>query len=290
MPTARYWARASGSSCSSALEDAVRDGDRIYAVIRGVGRRQRRARDERDGPARRGRGAGAASGLRARPASPRTSVGLVEAHGTGTPVGDVTEIEALTQVFGERDGGCRALRAGDGQVDDQPHDSGRRRGRPDQDALALHHRVLPPTLNCEQPNPELGLGAHAVLHQHRDAPVDPRRRRAAACRHQRVRLRRHQRPRGARGARRRASARERHLPPWDSEVCILEADSPAGDSPRPPRSWRWRSRDGPEPALADLAFTLGRTSSGGARTRSGWRSWPPRPRTSTRSWARRSSG
>ena len=34
----------------------------------------------------------------------RARVGLIEAHGTGTAVGDATEIEALTRVFGERDG------------------------------------------------------------------------------------------------------------------------------------------------------------------------------------------
>src|SRR6185295_7846577 len=34
---------------------------------------------------------------------PRT-VALVEAHGTGTAVGDVVEVQALTEVFGERDG------------------------------------------------------------------------------------------------------------------------------------------------------------------------------------------
>ena len=36
-PTASSWARAPGCSCSSGLADAERDGDRIYAVLRGIG-------------------------------------------------------------------------------------------------------------------------------------------------------------------------------------------------------------------------------------------------------------
>src|SRR5690606_33146826 len=80
------------------LADAERDGDRIYAVIKGLGgssdgralgltaprtEGQRRALDR----------AYASSGV-----SPR-QIGLVEAHGTGTVVGDRTELETLTKLF-----------------------------------------------------------------------------------------------------------------------------------------------------------------------------------------------
>ena len=100
---------------------------------------------------------GAAAGLRARPASRRRTVGLIEAHGTGTPVGDAAEVEALTRVFGERDGRAAALRARVRQVDDRPHDAGGGRRGLIKVALALHHRVLPPTLHCDEPNPKLAL-------------------------------------------------------------------------------------------------------------------------------------
>ena len=77
------------------LADAERDGDRIYAVIHGVGA----ASDGRDrsltAPRPGGPDAGAAPGLRPGRVSPAT-VGLVEAHGTGTVAGDGAEVEALT--------------------------------------------------------------------------------------------------------------------------------------------------------------------------------------------------
>ena len=85
-------------------EDALRDGDRVYAVIRGVGVASDGRGHERDGAAGRGRGAGAAAGLRRGRRVEPAAVGLIEAHGTGTPVGDAVEIEALTRVFGDARG------------------------------------------------------------------------------------------------------------------------------------------------------------------------------------------
>jgi acyl transferase domain-containing protein/phosphopantetheinyl transferase/aryl carrier-like protein len=138
------------------LADAERDGDRIYAVVRGVGT----ASDGRGLGMLAPRVEGEVLALRRAyeeaAVSPRT-VGLLEAHGTGTPVGDAAEIAALAEVFGEREGelpscavGCvksmishlipAAGIAGLIKV-----------------ALALHHKVLPPTLHCEEPNPALGI-------------------------------------------------------------------------------------------------------------------------------------
>ena len=124
------------------------------------------------------------------------------------------------------------MRARHGQVDDRPHDPRRRRRRADQDGA----RAAPPgaaadaELRAAQPGAR--ARAHAVLHQHRDAPLDPRRRRAAAGRRQRLRVRRHQRPRRARGVGRAQPSAE-HAPPWDSEVFILEARLGAGARSRP---------------------------------------------------------
>ncbi len=82
------------------LADAERDGDRIYAVLTGMG-------TSSDG------GGGAiyapdASGQRRalvrayeEAGVPPRSIGLVEAHGTGTKVGDAVEFEALRSVYAE---------------------------------------------------------------------------------------------------------------------------------------------------------------------------------------------
>ncbi len=80
------------------LADARRDGDRVYAVIRGIGtssdgKGQAVYAPSAAGQARALRQAYSLAGV-----DPGT-VGLVEAHGTGTKVGDAIELEALEEVF-----------------------------------------------------------------------------------------------------------------------------------------------------------------------------------------------
>ena len=107
------------------VDDALADGDRIYAVLRGVGQ----ASDGRghgllapsvEGETLAIRRAYEATGIDA------STVGLIEAHGTGIPLGDKTEVAAIKNVFGGQDR-CRAEPAHRvGQVDDQPlHPGGR---------------------------------------------------------------------------------------------------------------------------------------------------------------------
>ena len=113
------------------LADAERDGDRIYAVIKGVGASSDgRARGLTapvvDGQIRAIERAYAKAGI-----SPAT-VGYVEAHGTGTALGDVVEIEALGRSLPDRGRGARRLRRRIGQVDDRPHQVRGRAGRADQ--------------------------------------------------------------------------------------------------------------------------------------------------------------
>ena len=80
------------------LSDAERDGDKIYAVIRGVG-------GSSDG---RGKGITAPNPIGQQLATQRAwenagldpaSATLVEAHGTSTRVGDVVEVSSLGEVF-----------------------------------------------------------------------------------------------------------------------------------------------------------------------------------------------
>jgi acyl transferase domain-containing protein len=82
------------------LADAQRDGDRIYAVIKGIGassdgKDKSLTAPSPEGQKRAFRRAYAKAGF-----SPDT-VGLIEAHGTGTAVGDRVEIEALSKIFKE---------------------------------------------------------------------------------------------------------------------------------------------------------------------------------------------
>ncbi|ACU36431.1 type I polyketide synthase [Actinosynnema mirum] len=134
------------------LEDAERDGDRVYAVVDGVGS----ASDGRalglTAPRPEGQRAALTRAYRAAGISP-AQVGLVEAHGTGTVVGDRTELRTLTEVFteaGARPGSCAV-----GSVKSQIGHTKCAAGLAGliKTALALHHGVTPPTLHLTRPNP-----------------------------------------------------------------------------------------------------------------------------------------
>ncbi|MCH7840589.1 MAG: acyltransferase domain-containing protein, partial [Planctomycetes bacterium] len=133
------------------LEDARRDGDRIYAIIKGVGS----SSDGKDKGLTAPRPAGQISAMQRAYAkagvSPDT-VSLVEAHGTGTVVGDQSEVEALTAMFsqaGASKQGCAlgSVKSMIGHTKCTAGLVGLLKA-----ALALHHKVLPPTLGVVQPN------------------------------------------------------------------------------------------------------------------------------------------
>ena len=137
------------------LADAERDGDRVYAVIRGCGV----SSDGRESSAMRPRADGQLAALeaawRAADRDP-ASVGLVEAHGTATPTGDEVELEALGRFFGEARGG--AERAALGSVKSMIGHAMPAAGAAGlvKAALAVHHGVLPPSLHCDEPHAALG--------------------------------------------------------------------------------------------------------------------------------------
>ena len=134
--------------------DAERDGDRIYAVIKGVGV----ASDGRALGVLTPRVEGEVLALRrayAMAGIAPESVGLIEAHGTGTAAGDQAEIEALHAVFGARRGRVPHIALGSvksmiGHAMPAAGVAGIIKA-----ALALYHGVLPPTLHCEEPRAEL---------------------------------------------------------------------------------------------------------------------------------------
>ncbi len=139
------------------LEDAERDGDRIHAVIRGVGV----ASDGRALGLLAPRVEGEELALRRayhEAGIDPASVELVEAHGTATLVGDAVEVDALKRVLGGRREG-EMPRCALGSVKSMISHTMPAAGIAGliKTALALRHQVLPPTLHCENPNPKLGI-------------------------------------------------------------------------------------------------------------------------------------
>lgn len=138
------------------LEDAQRDGDRCYAIVKGVGT----ASDGRALGLLAPRLEGEMLALRRayENAGVATStIGLIEAHGTSTSVGDAVEIQALQSVFGSRQRTLPTCAMGSvksmiGHLLPAAGIAGLIKA-----ALALYQRVLPPTMHCEEPNPELDL-------------------------------------------------------------------------------------------------------------------------------------
>jgi polyketide-type polyunsaturated fatty acid synthase PfaA len=139
------------------LADAERDGDRIYAVIKGVGsssdgRSKSVYAPVSEGQAKAIRRAYDQAGFDA------TSVELVEAHGTGTRAGDAAEFGGLKLVFeetGSKEHGWCAL----GSVKSQVGHTKAAAGAAGlfKAVMALHHKILPPTIKVKNPDPKLGI-------------------------------------------------------------------------------------------------------------------------------------
>ena len=136
------------------LEDAKRDGNRIYAVIEamgssGDGRATSIFAPNREGQLRALKRAYAKTDL-----NPNT-ISLIEAHGTGTFVGDATEISALTQFFEDYDVNRNSIAIG--SVKSQVGHSRLTAGMSSliKTALALYHRTLPPTINVKTDRPDM---------------------------------------------------------------------------------------------------------------------------------------
>ena len=130
------------------LSDAERDGDRIYALIKGVG-------SASDGHARSltaPHPPGQVLALKRAYADAGIepgSVTLIEAHGTGTALGDKSELAALGTLLGSAaTPGCAigSVKSMIGHTKVAAGMAGLIKG-----VLALQHRVLPPTLGVEQP-------------------------------------------------------------------------------------------------------------------------------------------
>ncbi|HEY5835060.1 beta-ketoacyl synthase N-terminal-like domain-containing protein, partial [Streptomyces sp.] len=136
------------------LADAERDGNRIYAVLRGLGSSSDGRFKSIYAPRKEGQTVALRRAYEDADCSP-SSVELFEAHGTGTAVGDATELSALAEVVG--DSTKQRQYAAVGSVKSQIGHTKAAAGAAGliKLSLALHQRVLPPTINVDAPNPAI---------------------------------------------------------------------------------------------------------------------------------------
>jgi phthiocerol/phenolphthiocerol synthesis type-I polyketide synthase E len=153
------------------LQDAVDDGDRIHAVIRGSAlnndgsMKMTYAAPNAVGQAEVIAEAHAVADIDA------STVGYVEAHGTGTPLGDPIEIEGLRQAFEisteSRSGPCYvgSVKSNIGHLETAAGIAGLIKT-----ILCLKHRAIPATLHYTSPNPELHLDRGPFVVRSEDGP------------------------------------------------------------------------------------------------------------------------
>jgi acyl transferase domain-containing protein/phosphopantetheinyl transferase len=235
-------------------DDADRDGDRIYAVVQGLGLSSDGRGRGLAAPSARGHARAIRRAYRRSGIDPAT-VMLVEGHGLGVPAADRAELRALHAVFPPPRHGRRTLGAVSSMIGHAMPAAGM--AGLIKAALALFHRALPPTLHAEAPHRLLdtgrgaftlpatarpwihpdpqtprragvnsfgfaGINAHAVLEEHA-ASADGE----------------------APGALRR----------WETEAMLLAAPDRPGLVERARALIDWLARH-PGPSLADIAFTL----------------------------------
>lgn len=141
------------------LEDAERDGDRIYAVIKGTAiNNDGSSKVGFTAPSVAGQSSVIAEALAIGGISPE-EIQYVEAHGTGTSLGDPIEIAALAQAFQAVSGGevrCAigSIKPNIGHLDAAAGIAGFMKV-----VLALKNQTIPPSLHFENPNPDIDFAS-----------------------------------------------------------------------------------------------------------------------------------
>ncbi|HET9875433.1 MAG TPA: type I polyketide synthase, partial [Mycobacterium sp.] len=139
------------------LSDAVRDGDRVLAVVRGSAVNQdgpSSGQTVPSGPAQQAVMRAALAAARLVPAD----IDYVEAHGTGTALGDPIELDALSAVFADR-GGSAPLVLGSVKTNLGHLESAAGVAGFIKAVLSVQHGYIPPHINFGELTPNAGAGA-----------------------------------------------------------------------------------------------------------------------------------
>ncbi|MFV0491840.1 MAG: type I polyketide synthase [Pseudorhodobacter sp.] len=231
--------------------DAIRDGDHIWAIIKG-------SAVNNDGSAKAGYLAPSVDGqaraiaeAQAMAGISAETVGYVECHGTGTYLGDPIEIAALTEAFRETTearGFCRigSVKTNIGHLDTAAGVASLIKA-----TLALHHGQIPPSLHYESPNPSIDF-ENSPFHVNDtltkwDSPGHPRRAGVNSL--------------GVGGTNAHTVLQEPPVPAasedsdWPFQLLVLSARSKSALDAQATRLAD-HLRTHPEQSLADIAWTL----------------------------------
>ncbi len=137
------------------LRDAERAGDRVYAVVNGVGVSSDGGARSLAAPSARGHARAMRLAYRKGGIDPAT-VSLIEGHGLGAPAADQAELRALLAVFRPLERGRRSLGAVSSLIGHAMPAAGS--AGLIKTALALFHRALPPSPHAHTPHPLVGEG------------------------------------------------------------------------------------------------------------------------------------
>ncbi len=154
--TGTVFSDGAGVVVLKSLEDAERDGDHIYAVIKGTGvNNDGGDKGSFTAPSAYGQATAIAMAIRDAAIDPST-ISYIEAHGTATPIGDPIEIEGLKMAFGPQEQrqfcAIGSVKSNFGHLTHAAGVAGLIKT-----ALSMQHAVLPASINFRHPNPALRL-------------------------------------------------------------------------------------------------------------------------------------
>lgn len=149
------FSNGAGAVILKRLDEALADHDHIYAIIRGYGiNNDGSVKVSYTAPSIEGQSQAIAMAHAMAGVDPAT-ITYVEAHGTATPMGDPIEVSALTKAFrakasGKQFCGLGSIKSNMGHLDAAAGVAGLMKT-----ALSLKHKVIPPTLHFQKPNPAI---------------------------------------------------------------------------------------------------------------------------------------
>ena len=139
------------------VSDARRDGDKIYAILAGIGASADGKGKGITAPNPKGQTLAIERAFKEAGYGPET-VQYVEAHGTSTVVGDLAEMEGILGVFGKA--GIKNSSIGIGSIKSNIGHLKAAAGAAAvvKLALSLSKKVIPPSINFKTPNPKIAFG------------------------------------------------------------------------------------------------------------------------------------